>query len=286
MVTRIGLGTALGDLLLSRRGDPARLARSPGDVYLAPHCDDVAFSIGNFARARGTGVLLTVFGTSEFVVRPERGSLSTEAVTMLRQAEDREFAVACGLDLHNLDLPEAPLRGREPMAGELAEQDVPAFTAAILAALLRAAPAGPEAGKPRRNRPWLFAPMAIGGHIDHTIVLYILAQNRQAVEAHFRLAFYEDLPYAAHYHYRMEGLARFRARFGRFGWRRLVLPLGGDLAGKLALIGLYRSQHPDEPADIAPFTPKCRFPTAPHEAIWVQGAIWARLRAALGWNRW
>ncbi len=227
----------------------------------------MAFSIGAFARARGTGRLLTLFGQSNFTVNPPNGQLSNTAVTEIRRAEDATFAATCGLICEDLGLPEAPLRGREPMNAARAMDDVPAFASAILDAILNGAD-----GNPPGERPWLFAPMALGGHIDHAIVLHIIGESRAAIEPHFRLAFYEDLPYAAHYEYRVDGLARFRRMFGLWNWRRHVLPLDGDEAAKLDLLGIYNSQHLEKPMEIGRFTPACRFPTPAHEALWIQAS--------------
>ncbi len=260
--------TVLADRLLSRRSSPLRLRRSADDVYLAPHSDDIAFSIGSFTRARGTGRLLTIFGRSNFTLSPPSGALSIDEVSALRRAEDLRFAQACGLEAQDdLGLPEAPLRGREPMDGASAPEDLPALSPPILEAILRLG----QKNQPGK-RPWLFAPMALGGHIDHAVVLLMLAQHRAAIERRFRLAFYEDLPYAAHYELRVEGMPRFRRAFGILGWRRHLIPLGAAMAGKLELIGLYGSQHLAKPSDIKEFTPVCRFPTPPHEAIWIRGS--------------
>jgi hypothetical protein len=263
--TNAYMRTALADRLLQCQSSPRDLRCSPRDIYLAPHFDDVAFSIGAFARARGAGRLLTLFGQSDFSFDPPTGQLSAAAVTALRRAEDVKFAESCGLIREDLGLPEAALRGRAPMDAARAADDVPAFASSVLDAILNGAD-----GNPPAERPWLFAPMALGGHIDHAIVLYILSQNRAAIEPRFRLAFYEDLPYAAHYEYRVEGLARFARTFGLWGWRRHVLPLGEAQAAKLDLLRIYGSQHVEKPMEIGRFTPVCRFATPAHEALWIR----------------
>jgi hypothetical protein len=263
--TNAYMRTALADRLLQRQSSPRDLRCSPRDLYLAPHFDDVAFSIGAFARARGTGRLLTLFGQSDFTVNPPAGQLSAAAVTALRRAEDVKFAESCGLIRDDLGLAEAALRGRTPMDAARAADDVPAFASVVLDAILDGAEESQLA-----ERPWLFAPMALGGHIDHAIVLCILRENRAAIERRFRLAFYEDLPYAAHYEYRVEGLARFARTFGLWGWRRHVLPLGEAEAVKLELLRIYGSQHVEKPTEIGRFTPVCRLPTPAHEALWIR----------------
>ena len=257
--------TLLADKFLTRRHAPGDLAISAGDVYLSPHCDDIAFSIGRFTQARGKGRLVTLFSRSAFTSKPGLGDLSADAVTALRQAEERRFAEVCGLALTHFDLPEAPLRGFKPTEHEKAAAQTVALGPAIIPKLLTL---GEE--RSAAERPWLFAPAAIGGHLDHAILLLLIAANRVALERRFRLAFYEDLPYAVWHEARVEGLQRFRSLFGLLGWRRYSFPLGTDIQTKLDLMNLYASQHA-KPPEISEYSPECRPPQPPHEAIWVKG---------------
>ncbi len=257
--------TLLADKLLTREHRPGDLAISADDVYLSPHCDDIAFSIGRFAQARGRGRLVTPFSRSSFTARPGLSDLSVERVTALRQAEERRFAETCGLVPDHFDMPEAPLRGFQPTDHEKAAGQALALGPEILPRLLAL---GQE--RSAAARPWLFVPAAIGGHLDHAILLLLVAANRAALERRFRLAFYEDLPYAVWHEARVEGLQRFRSLFGLLGWRRCSFPLGADAAAKLELMNLYDSQHARPPA-IAEYSPECRPPQPPHEAIWIRG---------------
>jgi LmbE family N-acetylglucosaminyl deacetylase len=250
-----------------RSYDPDDLAASAQDVYLAPHSDDIAFSLGHFAKARGQGRLVTVFTRSHFTLRPGLAGLSEEEVTQMRLVEERRFAGTCGLTLEDFGLAEAPLRGFAPMDHAQAEQALPALEPAILPGLLALASELPAA-----RRPWLFAPMGMGGHLDHVILLRLIARHRKALTRRFRLAFYEDLPYAVWPDERDEGLIRFKALLGKRGWRRIAFPLGQALAGKLALLNLYESQHAEPPA-ISGYTPQARPLQPPHEAIWVSGRL-------------
>lgn len=45
----------LSERYLAQLHRPQDLQMSADDICLAPHCDDVAFSIGYFAKARGCG---------------------------------------------------------------------------------------------------------------------------------------------------------------------------------------------------------------------------------------
>jgi succinoglycan biosynthesis protein ExoM len=248
-------------------GKPGDLAASPHDVYLAPHCDDIAFSLGHFAKARAQGRLITVFTRSNYTAQPGLAGLPVEQVTERRRAEESRFARACGLALDHFSLPEAPLRGQLPMDHSRAEQELPALMPMILPRLL--ALGEPQAA---HDRPWLFAPVTMGGHLDHALLLHIIARSRDALTQRFRLAFYEDLPYAAWIAQREEGLARLHALLGERGWRRIAFPLGDAIAGKLDLIGLYESQLA-EPPTIARFSPEVEPSAGPHEAIWVNDRL-------------
>ncbi len=256
----------LRDLLLSRRlRAPLRPAPSMKDVYLSPHFDDVAFSLGVFAQARRAGRLLNVFTRSGYVAAPGLCGASIVEISAMRREEDRRFAEVCGLIATNLDLDEAPLRGHDAMETAKATCELPELGARVIEALrAMAQPAAPD------ERPWLFCPMAIGGHVDHTAILYILAENRKDLETRYRLGFYEDLPYAAYYPDRVEGLNRFRRLFGARDWRRRVLPLAQAESAKLALIRLYPSQHAMPAASLRDFTPRLRYACAAHEALWTR----------------
>ncbi len=257
----------LSERYLAQLQRPEDLRVSDGDVYLAPHCDDIAFSIGHFARARGRGRLVTVFTRSAFTLRPDLAGLPAERVTEMRQAEDRRFALACGLTHCDLELPEAPLRGFEPINRAMARQEAERLASSIVPRLLALA----EERSPSQ-RPWLFAPMGVGGHLDHAILLHLIASNRAALTWRFRLAFYEDLPYAVWYKERVRGRARFRALFGKMGWRRIAFRLGSAVPDKLALMSLYESQHA-APPEISAYTPELVPAALPHEAIWVSGPL-------------
>ncbi len=194
----------LADRLLSRLSRPEELAASDEDIYLSPHCDDIAFSIGCFARARGKGRLVTVFTRSNFTLQSGLGDLSVDQVTALRAQEEQRFAARTGLTLIDLGLPEAPLRGFQAMDPSPASQQVPVIGPQFLPKLLALGRA-----QRRSRRPWLFVPMALGGHLDHAIVLKAILGHGRALRRFFRLAFYEDLPYAAWINERSNGLAMF-----------------------------------------------------------------------------
>ncbi len=166
-------------------------------LVLSPHRDDAAFSCGlTMLRLLRAGAAITVINictVSSYAPFSLATKRSLEEVTALRRTEDDVFVQTLRevskarheqvvlLDLEWQDLPirwqvedeealaPAPLRPVE--VNQLTEQ-LEAFTAADL----------------------VFAPFALGGHLDHRLV-------RSAAEQAFpeaSLYFYEDLPYGCY----------------------------------------------------------------------------------------
>jgi|GEM_PF-1532420 len=262
-----GLSLAARDFASRRRPVPASLAEaSTHDLYLAPHCDDVCFSLGAFVLRRRKGILLTLFSKSGYVARPQTvaalGDERIAAISSLRQREDLAFASRVGLCLCFGGLEEAPLRGHDPFETAKAENDARQLDGAVIAAIFAAA-----AEQPKDRQPWLFCPMAIGGHVDHMVVLKIVLRHYNALRARWRIAFYEDLHYASAWQARATGLAKFQDLAKGLGAQRSLWPIGAA-ADKLALAALYPSQFVDLPVSIRPFTPAQRIPAPAHEALW------------------
>lgn len=153
----------------------------PVIVALSPHLDDVVLSCPvHLQRLRAQGqavVVATVF---------TEGDESAVEQYRQRRAEDRRALRALGCAHHHLGFLDAPFRSAAygDFCGiafgevDLATQGAVADRIARLTARL----------KPER----VFAPLAVGNHVDHRLV-------RQAAlmsVSHERLVFYEDRPYA------------------------------------------------------------------------------------------
>lgn len=266
--------TALRNLNLTSRDFASRLRPAPRglaeasrhDVYLSPHCDDICFSLGAFTRRRQQGVLLTLFSRSGYVARPgtvaARGDERIAMISTVRQDEEQAFSRRAGLRLCLGGLDEAPLRGHDPFDSAAADEDARRLDAVIIEAIF--ASTQEQAETPR---PWLFCPAGIGGHIDHLVVLKIVLRHYEALRERWRIAFYEDLHYAAVWRTRVAGLARLQALAAPVRLRRWSLPIG-SAAEKLALAALYPSQFAQLPASIAALTPALQIPASAHEALW------------------
>jgi LmbE family N-acetylglucosaminyl deacetylase len=151
-------------------------------LFISPHLDDVAFSCaGTLAALKARGwriVLATVFTRSvpnptgfALACQTDKGLAPEVDYMAVRRDEDLAFAGTPGIGadaVHWLDLPEAPHRGYS-------------------------APASLFAGSRPGDDIWpdlLFAPQALGNHIDHRQTVRAIASlGRPAL-------WYRDLPYA------------------------------------------------------------------------------------------
>ncbi|HNN92893.1 MAG TPA: PIG-L family deacetylase [Pseudomonadota bacterium] len=229
---------------------PAALFASPGQhVFLSPHADDVAFSCaGLLATPTAVGAshrqLVTVFLSGREADR--------------RRAEDQTVAKLLGCNFLCLELPDAPDR---PEVHDGLDHFMPygpphlGIANEIVHRML-----------PRLAPPLtLYAPLAVGGHIDHRIVHEAARALAYHIGPTLRLMFYEDLPYALCAHSLARRLSALgdssprsteRGRPGdeRSAYRRWLLgmPLVGDrlpglrtlVAHRLAQVALRADQQP------------------------------------------
>ncbi|MCV2489634.1 PIG-L family deacetylase [Geodermatophilus sp. YIM 151500] len=149
-------------------------------LAVSPHLDDAAFSVGGTLAALGAAgcavTLVTCFtasvpGPAGFALacQLDKGLPPDVDYMALRRAENRAAAAVLGATPVDLDLPEAPHRGYTSAADLFAGvHPDDAGTAAGLAARLAAVAADLDADL------WL-APQALGGHVDHLLVLRAVA---------------------------------------------------------------------------------------------------------------
>lgn len=222
-------------------------------IYLAPHLDDAALSCGgtiHARRARGEPVLVITILAGRFVggelsplaarIHADCGLLPQMVAT--RRAEDLAALSLLDAQVVHLDLLDAIYRtapdGRwlygqladlfgapdaaDPLTGQGAEE-----VAEQLAALL-----------PPPGQATLYAPLAVGRHVDHQIVH---AVARRLVARGQRLAFYEDYPYAE----APDAPDAALEAAGGGDWPVEIVPLeAADLVAKVSALGYYRSQLP------------------------------------------
>jgi LmbE family N-acetylglucosaminyl deacetylase len=168
-------------------------------IYLSPHCDDAVLSCGGliFEQAR-QGVQVEIWTVlagdppagplSEFARQNHAlwGVDSGEETVAMRKREDEEAIRLVGADLVQFDIPDCIYRRSSRgeylytetviTAPHPADRGLPMRIAGALASELRPA-------------DMLVCPLALGGHVDHTLV-------RQAAESLQRpLLSYADVPY-------------------------------------------------------------------------------------------
>lgn len=228
-------------------------ADGTNNIYLSPHHDDAAFSLGAWILAQPGGALVNLFTRSEFT--EGRVLEGIEAVSAVRAAEDDVFARRCGLEVVRLGLEEPSLRGRKPRDAAGVTDDI-AQLRGPLVDWLDAHADGASA---------IFCPAAIGGHVNHLATRIVAWEWAVARGRETSLRFYEDLPYARRPHLRRRGLVDLRAATAGWVLRREAWRAG---ATKLELIGLYPTQL-DRTPTMRRYSPFAFWPLGWHEAVWV-----------------
>lgn len=227
-------------------------------VYLSPHLDDAVLSCGGLiyhqVRVGRRPLVVTLFAG-----RPPAGvelsdfarSLHTlwgdpEDVMVTRWAEDQAALAASGADYLRLNYPDCIYRGRgqaggsdpggdsgwyyaseEALFGPVhpAEQRLPAELAATLSEFI-----------PPGDDVMLYAPLAVGNHVDHQLAFATACILRGQG---WRVRFYEDYPYVE----TNGALSAALTARGAGAWPMSVMSLDeDDLAARIQAIACYASQ--------------------------------------------
>lgn len=220
-------------------------------IILSPHYDDAALSCGGLIAQRAAAgelvVVATVFGG-----RPDLTTLSPFAraiharpgaagdLIAQRVAEERQALAILGAQGWPGDYLDCIYRRAEADGRWLYDSEEAIFgavdaaddglvdeLAAVLAAL--APPAG---------QCLIYAPLAVGNHVDHQVVQ---RAAMKLVEGGYDLLFYEDYPYVVR---DPAGLPAALDRVApRAGWQPMPVPLSReDLERKIAAVTAYASQ--------------------------------------------
>lgn len=233
-----------------------------GNIYLSPHHDDIAFSLGAWVARHPGGVVLNLFTRSDYVAgapQPRGADAATIAeVTDLRRREDEGFCDRFGLRRLDLGLEEPGLLGRRPFDTAGLGDDVAMLEPRLLASLDDLLGAGP-------GRRRLFCPAGIGGHVNHLATRAVVLGALDRLAGRAEVLFYEELPYAASARVRRAGLADLRLALGDRRLQRMAWRAG---AAKLQAINLYASQHRRPGRGLRRFSPGAWWPLGPHEAVW------------------
>lgn len=222
-------------------------------IYLSPHYDDAAFSLGAWITGRPGGLLVNIFTRSQYTAA--KAVTDVDAVSAIRAAEDQVFATRLGLEAVALGLEEPSLRGRRSRDASRVGEDAGLLRGPLTALLDRRVDGETE----------VFCPAGIGGHVNHLATRLVAWEWAVARGRETQLRFYEDLPYASRPHLRRRGLRGLRAATA--GWRleRRAWRAGRE---KLELVHLYPTQL-DPEWRMRRFSPFAFWPLGRHEAVWV-----------------
>ncbi len=229
-------------------------------TVLSPHRDDAAFSLCiALSSWSSLPVALTVvncFTISAYA--PRASSTTPSTVSALRATEDRRAlrSISQPVKIESLDLLDAPLRfGISPAAisnPETAALQTDSEIDSIACRIRRYFTPGP-----------VLAPLALGDHVDHLAIRRAALANSKAA----KLAFYEDLPYAA---WTSDAALRERVaqteRAALVKLRPFIIRAHNGIAHKYRVVKRYRSQiNSEEAANIAQYAAKY----GAGERIWI-----------------
>ena len=226
------------------------------NIYLSPHYDDIAFSLGAWAAANPSGVLINIFTRSQYVVSKSAHGLTPDEVSALRSAEDATFAEAYNLEKIDLGAKDTSLVGRQWNDVRGMAEDCARILEPLEATL---------APLTRHSRSRIFCPSAIGGHVNHLATRTVAMDLVQRLPG-AQLCFYEDLPYSARRSVRRRGLLDLHGATTVMRLRRHWWQAG---SGKLLDINRYSSQHREPVTSLRRFSPAAMWPPVCHEAVWM-----------------
>ncbi len=196
-------------------------------VFLSPHADDIAFSCAGHLA-------------SQLAASPDRPAADVVLVTVFlsgpqaetRRREDEKAAQLLGCQYRCLELPDALDRPEVRGSLDLFMPFGPPHLGITNEVLSRLLPWLPRSTT-------LYAPLGVGGHIDHRITHEAARAMAYQVGPTLRLAFYEDLPYA----------------LARYSLGRRLAALGVESANSIDTIE--RSTPPRERSEYADWLQSC-----------------------------
>ncbi len=231
----------------SSLADGGREAPGRLHLYLSPHFDDAILSCGGLIHAQRqagerVGILTLCSGS------PESGPLSPLARRYedewsksgdgmaLRREENAAGLSTWGVSGWDGGSPDAIYRSgagasyyprREDLFGEPNPRDAAALLPVWETELRRiAAEHGPSV--------LLYAPLGVGGHVDHELTRRLA---HQVGEAGWAVRFYEDCPYAE---LTPNGITEAQARFGHGTWTSQAVAI--DVRARIEAVKAYGSQ--------------------------------------------
>lgn len=159
-----------------------------GHVFISPHSDDVAFSLGcALLEGRfGPGIIVTVFSITNCTIYDQYDDIGY--VSGLRKKEDESFFITAKVQLEKIYLDRLDVPLRLGICDEHVFDTVPAVNDDKEMEYLYT-----EISSMHKPAGILFAPLGLGGHLDHVLVHKVACNFAREG---WSTAFYEDLPYA------------------------------------------------------------------------------------------
>jgi|LSQX01.1.fsa_nt_gb LmbE family N-acetylglucosaminyl deacetylase len=155
-------------------------------LFLSPHHDDMVLSCGGFIRSIrpycGRFAVINVF-TKSLWAPNAKGNLIEEDISSLRLSEDDDYCGIHHIESYNLGFKDSLIRGYDSISELNADINEDEIFYKVMKKLRKVIDA--------LRYDYILGPMAIGGHIDHKMVL-------EAVMGHTKgtMILYEDIPYA------------------------------------------------------------------------------------------
>lgn len=225
-------------------------------IFLSPHFDDIALSCGGTAArlarkgARCIGLVvcaapqpereLSEYATWQHERWQSAGGRAGASINDVRREEERAAMRLLGLEPVWLDVPDAPYRrgstvaslynSDEQLFGTVAPEERRSLVPRIADEIRRVA----RENGGERGRVRVFAPLAVGNHVDHQLVF----QAVRRLGPRFGVLHYEDYPYAAR---DPQALARRLQQLNTPAQPRLT-PISEQIGIKIAAISKYKSQ--------------------------------------------
>ena len=178
------------------------LARPTRHIFLSPHYDDIALSCGGtaalLARAGRTPEIALIFGDHPDPAQPltdfaatmhRQWGMSAEQVVAGRRSEEQIAALTLGACDRFLPFRDAIYRGSRYTSDDLLFGNTHPEESGLPTEIIQHI--GLERTAPANIR--IYAPLAIGGHVDHQ---HAERAGALLAERGYAVWFYEDLPYA------------------------------------------------------------------------------------------
>lgn len=172
-------------------------------IFFSPHLDDAVLSAGNqllsYAKQGKSALVVTIFTNGSQSNHPaassflrQSGFANAKQLFDHRKKEDRAAVQLLGADCLHLPFVDAGFRIDHPQTAQIfkstltrSDQQLTTTIQQTLSQIL---------AKHATSDCHLFAPLAVGNHIDHEIIYEVMCRIWNPTN-HWRLSFWEDVPY-------------------------------------------------------------------------------------------